>query len=207
MHRREVVELKNRLSAIEDALKNEDQEFAQTRWCDAVSSGGLREAWGGASFGTRIVDSRRTVAHVAASAAFDAIQRIGGIRGWYFANSLWKIRGWLDLLVGGVGLRRGRRHPVDISVGDAVDFWRVEGFEPGHLLRLRAEMKLPGRAWLQFEVEDRGGQSEIRQTAIFDPRGIGGLLYWYLLYPIHEVIFARMLRNIRRSAEATRPHA
>jgi uncharacterized protein YbjT (DUF2867 family) len=183
--------------AIRDALRNEDQEFAQTRWCDAVSSGGLTEKWGGDQFGTRIVDSRSVHVDVSASRAFEPIQKIGGTQGWYYGTFLWKLRGYIDLLWGGVGLRRGRRHPTEINVGDALDFWRVEIFEPNKILRLRAEMKLPGRAWLQFEVKEEGDQSIVRQTAIFDPSGIGGLLYWYLLYPIHKLIFAGMLREIK----------
>src|SRR6185436_17568565 len=97
--------------------------------------------------------------------AFGPVRRIGGENGWYYANFLWKLRGALDLLVGGVGLRRGRRHPSDLFAGDAVDFWRVESIEPDRLLRLRAEMKVPGRAWLQFETTPvAGGGTEIRQT-------------------------------------------
>ena len=108
-------------------------------------------------------------------------------------------RGFLDLLVGGVGLRRGRRDPVNIRAGDALDFWRVESFEPGRLLRLRAEMKVPGRAWLEFEVTEREGGSLVRQTAIFDPVGLFGLAYWYALYPVHQLVFAGMLRNVVRA--------
>lgn len=98
-------------------------------------------------------------------------------------------------------MRRGRRHPVLLSPGDTVDFWRVEAIEPGRLLRLFAEMKLPGRAWLQFEVEPQTAGSTIRQTAIFDPAGVLGMLYWYALYPIHKLIFTRMLRSIARAVE------
>jgi hypothetical protein len=143
------------------------------------------------------VDSRSVHVDVSASRAFEPIQKIGGTQGWYYGTFLWKLRGYIDLLWGGVGLRRGRRHPTEINVGDALDFWRVEIFEPNKILRLRAEMKLPGRAWLQFEVKEEGDQSIVRQTAIFDPSGIGGLLYWYLLYPIHKLIFAGMLREIK----------
>jgi hypothetical protein len=189
--------------AIENALKNEDQEFAQTRWCDAISSGGLTEKWGGDQFGTRIVDSRSIRVSVASFQAFDPIKKIGGTNGWYWGTFLWKLRGYLDLLIGGVGLRRGRRHFTEIAVGEALDFWRVEAFEPNKLLRLKAEMKLPGRAWLQFEVEEQTNGSLIRQTAIFDPSGIGGLLYWYLLYPVHKLIFSKMLKKIKERADRT----
>lgn len=189
-------------AAVELALKNEDDEFVQTRWCDAVSSAGLSEKWGGDRFGARIVDSRFTMVCSSVDRAFDPIKKLGGDNGWYFGNMWWKLRGVLDLLLGGVGLRRGRRNPSELTVGDTLDFWRVEAFEPNKLLRLKAEMKLPGRAWLQFEVDKDGTGSIIRQTAIFDPVGIGGLLYWYLLYPLHKMIFSGMLREIRRRVES-----
>jgi hypothetical protein len=112
------------------------------------------------------------------------------------------LRGLLDLLVGGVGVRRGRRDPVSLRVGDALDFWRVEAFEPGHLLRLRAEMRVPGRAWLEFEVTGDDTHSTVRQTAIWDPVGLFGLAYWYVLYPLHHLVFAGMLRNIVRVVES-----
>ena len=137
--------------------------------------------------------------------AFRPIEQIGGQTGWYYGNWLWKLRGWLDLLVGGVGLRRGRRDPVDLQVGDAVDFWRVETVDSGRRLRLAAEMKLPGRAWLEFEVTPTANGSLIRQTAIFDPVGLGGLAYWYALYPVHRLVFAGMLNGIVRAAEGNTP--
>jgi len=186
--------------AIRRALVNEDREFAQTRWSDALSSGGEPGTWGGQWFGNRIVDSRAIDVPVPAVKAFDPIQRIGGQTGWYFGNWLWRVRGLLDLMIGGVGMRRGRRHPTELCPGDALDFWRVETCEPNRRLRLSAEMRLPGRAWLEFEVEDRGNNSTIRQTAIFDPIGWSGLAYWYALYPLHELVFRGMLRGIARAA-------
>jgi hypothetical protein len=188
--------------AIARALANEDEELAATRWSDALSSQGAAASWGGLKFGSRIVDSRTVRVKAPPEVAFEPVQGIGGETGWYFANLLWRVRGFLDLLVGGVGLRRGRRHPRQLTPGDALDFWRVEAFEPGRLLRLFAEMKLPGRAWLQFEVEGDAAGSTLRQTAIFDPLGVAGLLYWYAFYPVHRLIFAGMLRNLARSAEA-----
>ncbi len=186
--------------AIERAMANEDREMAATRWSDALSSGGPMKNWGGVRFGTRIVDSRTAEIEVPPDIAFVPIRQIGGVSGWYYGNILWKLRGWLDLLVGGVGLRRGRRDPVDLQVGDAVDFWRVESVEPGRRLRLAAEMRLPGRAWLEFEVTATAIGSCIRQTAIFDPVGLGGLAYWYALYPVHRLIFTGMLRGIVHAA-------
>jgi uncharacterized protein YbjT (DUF2867 family) len=184
------------------AIANEDREFALTRWSDALASSGLELSWGGVRFGNRIVDSRTMAVDAAPEAAFRPIRRIGGTNGWYYGDWLWCLRGWVDLLLGGVGLRRGRRDPDSLAVGDAVDFWRVEEFENNRRLRLSAEMKLPGRAWLEFEVEPQGRSSLIRQSAIFDPLGLAGLAYWYILYPAHFLIFARMLRRIAAAAEA-----
>jgi hypothetical protein len=113
------------------------------------------------------------------------------------------VRGWIDRLVGGVGIRRGRRDPTELRVGDALDFWRVEAVEPDRLLRLRAEMKLPGRAWLEFQVTDTAtaGESLLRITAFFAPKGLFGLLYWYALLPPHLFIFPTMIRRLKAWAE------
>ena len=186
--------------AIVRALCNEDRELALTRWSDEALPD--RASYGGERYGSRLVDSRsRAVAHPPA-AAFAPIARIGGQTGWYAGTRLWRLRGAVDLLVGGPGLRRGRRDPVGIAVGDTIDFWRVEAYEPDRLLRLRAEMRLPGRAWLQFEVEPTATGSTIRQTAIFDPAGLFGLAYWYSLWPFHGFIFGTMLRRIDEAAGA-----
>jgi uncharacterized protein YbjT (DUF2867 family) len=188
--------------AIEAAIRNEEREFAETRWYDAYSSAGDEQGFAGARFGNRLVDARSVDLDVDAAAAFAPVQRIGGANGWYAFDGLWKLRGFLDLLVGGVGTRRGRPSPEDLQVGDALDFWRVETFEPGRLLRLRAEMKVPGRAWLELETVPReGGGSTLRQTAVFDPVGLSGLLYWYAIWPLHALVFRRMLRNLARAAE------
>jgi uncharacterized protein YbjT (DUF2867 family) len=188
--------------AIALALRHEDHELAETRWSDAVSVAGPRRDWGGVRFGSRLVDSR--VAHVAAPPvqAFAAIRRIGGATGWYYGNWLWRLRGRLDVLLGGVGMRRGRRALDSLSVGDTLDWWRVEAFEPDRRLRLVAEMQVPGRAWLEFEVDGEATGSTIRQTAIFDPVGLLGLLYWYSVYPLHRLVFAGMLRGIVQAVEA-----
>lgn len=186
--------------AIARAIANEDHEFAETRWSDALSSAGAPRVWGGERFGSRLVDSRTVTVAVAPEQAFAPIRRIGGKTGWYYGNWLWSVRGFLDLLIGGVGVRRGRRNPESLQVGDPLDFWRVEVYEPPRRLRLYAEMKLPGRAWLEFEVTPCEQGSQIRQTAIFDPLGLLGLLYWYGIYPLHQFVFAGMLRNIARSA-------
>jgi uncharacterized protein YbjT (DUF2867 family) len=189
--------------AIRRALAHEDAAFARTRWSDPVSSSGLLDRYGSGNPGTRLIDSRTVRVEAPPEAAFDAVARLGGERGWYYGDWLWELRGFLDLLAGGVGIRRGRRHESELEVGDAVDFWRVEKIEANRLLRLRAEMRLPGRAWLQFETTPDAGGTEIRQTAIFDSVGLFGALYWYGLYPLHRLIFAGMLREIaRRSTPA-----
>ncbi len=190
------IEPRSAREAIARALANEDREYAMTRWSDALSSSGATTSYGGAAIGSRIVDSRSVRVRTSAENAFEPISRIGGSAGWYYGNALWRLRGFLDLLVGGPGLRRGRKHASEVYPGDTVDFWRVEEYEPHRLLRLEAEMKLPGRAWLQFEVEPVDGGARIRQTAIFDPVGIFGKLYWYALYPLHQIVFRRMLYGI-----------
>ncbi|TWT55311.1 3 beta-hydroxysteroid dehydrogenase/Delta 5--_4-isomerase [Thalassoglobus neptunius] len=188
--------------AITRALSNEDHEIAETRWTDSLSSAGPVTSWGGAKFRNRLMDSRTRDVELSPVEAFAPIQRIGGKTGWYYGNVLWRLRGFLDLLVGGVGLRRRRNHPVDLAVGDALDFWRVEAFDPPKRLRLAAEMKLPGRAWLTFDVEelDNGG-SRIRQTAEFDPVGLFGIAYWYTIWPLHQFVFTGMLNGIVREGE------
>jgi hypothetical protein len=136
--------------------------------------------------------------------AFAPVRRIGARTGWYYGDGLWQARGRVDQMLGGVGLRRGRRDPETLRVGDALDFWRVEAYEPNRRLRLEAEMRLPGRAWLEFEVLPTADGSLIRQTALFDPRGLAGRLYWYALLPVHHRIFAGMLNGIARAATGER---
>ena len=189
-------------AAIAQALRREDREFVETHWAGAVSAAGEPRQWGGVRLGNRLIDTRSVVIAGPAAQAFAAIQRLGGATGWYYGNWLWRLRGGLDLLVGGVGMRRGRRHPVELGVGEVLDCWRVEEFQPGRRLRLVAEMKLPGRAWLEFEVESVGAGARITQTAIFDPHGLAGLAYWYLIWPLHELVFAGMLRGVARAATA-----
>lgn len=178
------------------ALAREDVEFAETHWSEALANLGKPQAWGGGRFGNRLVDSRLVRVASPPESAFATIQSIGGQTGWYAWNWLWHWRGRLDRMVGGVGMRRGRPDPSTLHVGDAVDFWRVEAFEANRRLRLAAEMKVPGRAWLEFEVTPNGSGASIRQTAIFDPKGALGRLYWYALFPLHQLVFRGMLRGI-----------
>jgi uncharacterized protein YbjT (DUF2867 family) len=143
-----------------------------------------------------MIDSRTIHVNAAPALTFRAIRRIGGPTGWYYANWLWQLRGLLDGLFGGIGGRRGRGDPEWLAVGDTVDFWRVEAMEPDHLLRLVAEMKIPGRAWLQFEVTGDSTGTVIRQTATFDPVGVLGRAYWYAVFPLHQLVFGGMLNGI-----------
>jgi uncharacterized protein YbjT (DUF2867 family) len=186
--------------AVRRTLASEEQQFAATRWSDALSSSGALPSWGGVQFGSRLVDSRTLDVATSPAHAFAPIQRIGGDMGWYAWNGLWRLRGFLDLLAGGVGMRRGRPSPTALRIGDTVDFWRVETLVPDHLLRLAAEMKLPGRAWLEFEVTGDGSMATIRQTAIFDPVGLPGRVYWYALFPLHQLVFSGMLRGLARAS-------
>jgi len=210
--------------AVERALSNEGGWAAPANRLDALAAPPLADEPREVRFGPRIVDSRTLWVPYPPALAFRPIERIGGKTGWYYADWLWKLRGWIDVMLGGVGKGRGRPDPERLSVGDPVDFWRVEAMERNRLLRLAAEMKLPGSAWLQFEVEEnkqgpppalylagwREG-STIRQLAVFDPIGFSGLLYWYVFYPAHEFIFPGMLRGIgrvvARSAAAKPPEA
>jgi len=188
--------------AVASALRNEERAFAETRWSDTLARSTPHAGPGAVRIGTRLVDTRRARVAAAPQDAFAPIRRIGGATGWYYANWLWTARGLLDLLAGGIGTRRGRRDPDGLRVGDVVDFWRVEAFEPGRRLRLAAEMKVPGRAWLEFEVSPLDDGTVIQQTAMFDPAGLSGIAYWYALYPVHQLVFAGMLRRI--AAAATR---
>jgi uncharacterized protein YbjT (DUF2867 family) len=188
--------------AMESALRNEDRELAETRWSDALSSSGpVPAAYGGVRVQGRLVDSRVSRVSVPPERGFAPIRRIGGATGWYAYDVLWRIRGFLDLLVGGVGVRRGRHDPEKLHVGDTVDWWRVESVEPDRFVRFFAEMKVPGRAWLEYEVTPDGAGSVIRQTAIFDPSGLAGLAYWYACYPLHALVFRGMIAGISEAAE------
>jgi uncharacterized protein YbjT (DUF2867 family) len=155
---------------------------------------------GGAGWKT---DLREVIVDVPASQAFAPVRRIGGVTGWYFGNRLWKVRGLADRWLGGVGMARGRRDAEHCGVGDVIDGWTVEAYEPDRRMRLSADMKLPGRGWLEFEVIpiDGGRRSRIRQTATFDPRGLLGRLYWSAVLPIHALMFRGLLRHIARRAE------
>jgi uncharacterized protein YbjT (DUF2867 family) len=147
-------------------------------------------------------DTREVHSPASADALWKVVEGVGGENGWYSLPVAWSARGWLDKLVGGVGLRRGRRDPEKLITGDALDFWRVENIARGSFLRLRAEMKLPGRAWLEFTVRPReDGGSTLRQRAIFFPHGLGGRAYWFAVMPFHGIVFEGMARSMARKAE------
>ena len=190
--------------AVSRAMAKEDHQFAETHWSDALIDVVPGHHWWGLPVGTRRISPYFRVLPYPPGEVFAPIKRIGGDCGWYGYNWMWKIRGAMDRLIGGVGLRRGRRDPCDIRVGDAIDFWRVEKYEPGSLLLLFAEMKLPGRAWLHFEVRPDEEGSKVRMTALFDPIGILGRIYWYMVYPFHFLVFNSMFKGIVRTIERNR---
>jgi uncharacterized protein YbjT (DUF2867 family) len=177
--------------AIAAALREDDEV---QDWASASAARALR-----------FVYSLKISVNVPAAQAFAPIRRIGGSTGWYYANWLWRLRGFMDTLLGGPGLRPGRRDPEQLQVGDIVDCWRVEAYDPDRRLRLAALMKLPGRAWLEFRVETDGPNTVIRQTAVFDPRGVLGRLYWYASWPVHRMVFPGMLERIGRIARSGSP--
>jgi len=142
-------------------------------------------------------DHRKIESDIAANKIFQTIQVIGGDTGWYYANWIWQLRGIVDRMIGGVGMRRGRRHPVDIRIGDAIDFWRVERYEAGKSLKLRAEMKLPGKAWVEFRCQKVNERTSLfEQIATFHPANWLGYLYWYSILPVHLLVFRNMAKNI-----------
>ena len=189
--------------AIELALSRTNENAVDTRWSDAqVPTAPWQKAqsdpsWAGDRIfkDTRVAETNKDIEKVWA-----AIERIGGSNGWYGSDFLWILRGLIDRVFGGVGLRRGRRDPLKLRVGDSLDFWRVEEVIPNEKLRLYAEMILPGKAWLEFKIEKLDGKLKVTQEAIFVPRGLGGQLYWFFISPFHLLIFPTMLRNLIKSA-------
>lgn len=190
-------------TAVTLSLRHIEDGQIESLWSDALASsnGDVRPVYLTQEQGM-LIERRQKMVDASPEIVYQAFSGLGGERGWPPYNWLWRIRGAIDRLVGGVGLRRGRRHPDELREGEALDFWRVEAIQPDRLLRLRAEMKIPGQGWLQFEalpVQD--GQTKLVQTAYFAPKGLSGLLYWYGIYPLHSLIFARMISSIAESAE------
>ncbi|MEV6247496.1 SDR family oxidoreductase [Streptomyces sp. NPDC051742] len=187
------------------ALQRVQEARVATRWSSASLPGAPSDPlptdpdWAGGSLYT---DERERIVDAGQRELWQVVEGIGGANGWYSFPLAWAVRGWLDRLIGGVGLRRGRRDAQRLRAGDALDFWRVEEIEPGTLLRLRAEMRLPGLAWLEMRVErDDRGRTRYRQRALFHPRGLAGQAYWWSVSPFHAVVFGGMARNIARAAE------
>lgn len=189
--------------AISRALDHNQQLDIPSRWSDAATASPARPFpsdpdWAGGS----LFEDRQSVATTADRAdLFWAFTRIGGSVGYYTFDWAWRLRGFIDNLVGGVGLRRGRRHPSELRLGDSVDFWRVTSVEPADHLQLSAEMRLPGDAWLEWQIREEDGQRFLDQTARFRPRGLAGRLYWYAMFPFHRLIFARMARRVVSATE------
>ncbi len=190
--------------AVRAALEQIDLNLVETNWASSLQSSAYARS------GTTklqveqgmIIERRERTVSAKQLDVYKAFARMGGRNGWYYANWMWKARATLDRLVGGVGMRRGRRDPLDVVQGDALDWWRVEAAEKGKLIRLRAEMRLPGSGWLEFKAEPLpSGRTRLQQTAYFRPKGLAGLLYWYALYPVHRLIFAGMIREVARRAE------
>jgi len=189
--------------AVELALQRVDDSEVQTTWSDALISSTADEPVTLETKEGLIIERRQLPVQAKARTVFKTFTGLGGEKGWLVFNWAWKLRGVLDRLVGGVGFRRGRRHPQKLRSGEALDFWRVETVKSNRLLRLRAEMKVPGQAWLEFQAIENSENSttQLTQTAYFDPKGLFGLLYWYLLYPFHRVIFSKMIVKIKEEAE------
>lgn len=195
--------------AVRLALQRVRSQDVVTRWSSASVAGAPSDplpddpGWAG---GSLYVDERRVEVEASPAALWRVIEAVGGERGWYSWPLAWYVRGLADRLLGGPGLRRGRRDPRRLLVGDAVDFWRVEEVVPGRLLRLRAEMRLPGLAWLELTVEPVGPDEDasptvFAQRALFHPHGLAGQLYWWTVYPFHGVVFGGMQRNVARAAQ------
>jgi len=189
--------------ALGQAIRLEETQFKRVRWSRAVTTDEAVRRWGGARYRNRFVDSRVVNVRAPVARVFATVERIGGTHGWYSTRWLWQLRGWMDRMIGGVGMVRGRRDPDRLEVGDVLDCWRVVALEPGRRLLLSAEMKLPGHGWLEFEVREAGDgrTTTLRQTASFDPLGLMGLLYWWLSWPAHQWVFSQMVRGLAAWAE------
>lgn len=190
--------------SVRQALARMATDDVETTWASSLASFSADQPEADA-LGTHeglLLDRRRRRVGAEPARVFEAICALGGDEGWPAGNALWQLRGFMDRLVGGVGMRRGRRHPRELRVGDPLDFWRVEALEAPHLLRLRAEMKLPGEAWLQFEVLPDAHGARVEQTAFFEPRGVLGHAYWYAVLPLHRFVFPGLVDALKAKAEA-----
>ena len=193
-------------AAIARALDRDARLEVPSRWSDATTGPARAFSWDPEwSGGTLLADHQQVTAETTTDNVYWAFARIGGSVGYYTQDWAWRVRGLLDTLVGGVGLRRGRRHPEEVRLQDTIDFWRVSAVIPSERLQLTAEMKLPGDAWLEWRVEPDGNGSALSQSAYFRPRGLLGRLYWYAMLPFHRLIFGRMAQGIAQAAEQRHP--
>ena len=189
--------------SVKEAMSSFNNQSIETSWSDSLSSSkGNDNSVNSFIKEGMIVENRIIEIKKNNTVIFNVILSIGGENGWLYANFLWIIRGYIDLMVGGVGLRRGRRNPTELKQGDALDFWRVEKIINNKLLRLKAEMKLPGKAWLEYEIIEEKYNCRLIQKAYFMPTGLLGLFYWYALYPIHKIIFRGLIRTIKKECES-----
>lgn len=193
------IELHPFKESVRKALEEDQQGLLASRWTEAENSlSTISEK----NIQLKVLQDQRIVkSELPAEKIFQVFQSVGGDNGWYYANWLWQLRGIMDRMIGGVGMRRGRRHPIEIRIGDAIDFWRVEKFEPGRSLKLKAEMKLPGQAWLEFKVQSTPDQTSVfEQNATFFPANWIGYFYWYAIFPVHMLVFKNMAKSIVRYA-------
>jgi uncharacterized protein YbjT (DUF2867 family) len=189
--------------ALDRALGRIAADDVETTWASSLASTAGKDSAGRQLDNQEglLVERHWRKVRASPERVLEIVCALGGEEGWPTGNALWQFRGAIDRLAGGVGMRRGRRHPRELRVGDPLDFWRVESFVPGRMLRLRAEMKLPGRAWLQFEVRPEGRKTHLEQTAFFEPHGLLGNLYWYAALPLHRFIFPGLVQAIQAQAE------
>jgi len=189
-------------TAIEQALDRDAHLDVPSRWSDASAGAAAPFSWDPEwSGGTLLADHKEVRTSATPDDLFWAFSRIGGKTGYYTQDWAWRLRGLIDVLVGGVGLRRGRRHPEEVRLGDTIDFWRVVAVTPGRHLQLAAEMKLPGDAWLEWNIEPSADGTILTQSAYFRPRGLAGRAYWFVMFPFHSLIFGRMARSIAETAQ------
>ena len=179
--------------SLRQCIASEQEEIIKTRWCDALSSQGVRVD---GKFGQELTMKVTTPFDGDREKLFQILEEAGGKKGWFFGNTIWKIRGALDIWAGGVGMRKRRVRGKHLAIGDVVDFWRVEDVVKNERIVLRSEMKMPGRAYLVFEIDEKG----FHQTAVFEPLGLSGVCYWWSLYPVHVVLFRGMAKKIVKLA-------
>jgi uncharacterized protein YbjT (DUF2867 family) len=186
--------------AVRRAIQRTDRDLVESTWFDSLDVPGRGDLPTFTSHEGMLMDRRQQTVAASPERVFAEVERVGGASGWPYANPLWRLRGAVDRSIGGIGMRLGRRSPVHLRVGDALDFWRVEEIRRPSLLRLRAEMKVPGRAWLQYQVIPTSEGTRLVQTALFEPKGLPGLAYWYGLYPIHRLIFWGIVKALAERA-------